>query len=185
MKSKKFLTLALTALLATTTLTTLHNTDKAQAKEKYPEYEYSYKTDSAYTIKEIKAKKNYTSASATTTFVDAYKQQLKNNKIVWGFSYIYLKKNQTVTLQGTKVSVKDGYFVTSGQTKKINKTMKNTNKGWIRDKLVQNSILVKQGVVYLNGKKLTGTLDHKSVKNKELLVTCYNGRVISIQETYF
>lgn len=101
MKFGKLFILALTALLATMTLTTVYNLD-AQAKEKYPEYEYQAKTDSAYLIKEIKARGYYTSASQTS-FPDAYKTQVKNNKIVYGFYYINLKKNQTFTLQGSKV----------------------------------------------------------------------------------
>ncbi|WP_397538177.1 hypothetical protein [Rummeliibacillus pycnus] len=181
MKFKKFLIFALTALLAITALTTVQ-TSEVQAKNL--DFEYKHKTTSEYTIREMKAQKNYTSARNSSD--SKYEKSFyASNKRIYGSGYVVLKKNQTVTLQGIKVSVKNGYFVTPGQTKKVSKVMKNTNKVFVEDKLVSNSIVVKDGVTYLNGKKLTGTMSHKSVHNKDLFLNFYNGRILKVLETYF
>ncbi|MFJ8260644.1 hypothetical protein ACIQ4I_01605 [Rummeliibacillus sp. NPDC094406] len=180
MKLKKFLIFALTALLAITTLATV----QANAKSKYVEYEYKYKTDSAYTISEMKKSKDYTIADESSN-PKYEKNQLKMNKSLYGFTYVKLKKNQTVTLQDTKVSIKDGYFVTANQSKKINKTMKNTSTKYINGKIVPKVIKVVDGVLYYEGKKLTGSMSHKCVKNKELILHFHEGKVIDVQETYY
>ncbi|MFJ8262961.1 hypothetical protein ACIQ4I_13560 [Rummeliibacillus sp. NPDC094406] len=181
MKLKKFLIFALTAFLATMTLATVQSSE-VQAKNL--DFEYKHKTTSDYIIREMKAQKNYTSARISSD--SKYEKRFyASNKRIYGSGYVVLKKNQTVTLQGVKVSVKDGYFVTPGQTKKVSKVMKNTNKVFFEDKLVSNSIVVKGGVTYLNGKKLTGSMNHKSVHNKDISLDFYNGRVLRVQETYF
>lgn len=182
MKLKKLFVLGLTALLVTALATT--TTIQANAKSKYIAFEYKYKTDSAYTIKEMKKAKNdtHTSISSDPSYE---KSRLKTNKSIYGFTYVKLKKNQTVMLQGTKVSIKNGYFVTSSQSKKINKNLKTTGITFVKGNPVPAVVTVKNGVVYRDGKRLTGSMNHKCVKNKDLIVDFYNGKIIDVQETYF